>query len=150
MENTFWNLQERIEAAFHAGEYETVMKLAEEHLRLAESFKKNWNYGNVIHKNHIVLGRVALRQGNIAQAQEHLRQAGKTPGSPQLSTFGPNMTLAKELLEQGEREIVLEYFELCKKFWWWSFRVVPIHTWKKAIKRGTIPDFGANLLYSFF
>jgi hypothetical protein len=27
------------------------------------------------------------------------------------------MSLAKELLENGQREPVLQYFELCRKFW---------------------------------
>ena len=43
--------------------------------------------------------------------------AGATPGSPQLDSFGPNMTLAKELLEKGQPDVVLHYFALCKNFW---------------------------------
>jgi len=30
------------------------------------------------------------------------------------------MTLAKDLLEKGERDVVLEYFMLCRKFWKWT------------------------------
>jgi len=33
------------------------------------------------------------------------------------NSFGPNVSLAKDLLEKGERDTVVEYFEACKKFW---------------------------------
>ena len=39
------------------------------------------------------------------------------PGSPQLNSFGPIMSLAEELLEQGEPDTVLEFFAECRKFW---------------------------------
>jgi len=31
--------------------------------------------------------------------------------------FGPNVSLAKDLIEKGERDTVVEYFEACRKFW---------------------------------
>jgi hypothetical protein len=71
--------------------------------------------------------------------------AGKTPGSPQLNSFGPNMALAKDLLEKSETEIVFEYFELCSKFW--KDRRGQLEQWTKEIKNGHVPDFGANLVY---
>ncbi len=49
--------------------------------------------------------------------KKYLIAAGKSPGSPQMDSFGPNMTLAKDLLEKGERDAVLEYFMRCRKFW---------------------------------
>jgi hypothetical protein len=65
-------------------------------------------------------------------------------GGGTLSSFGPNMTLAKELLEKGESATVLQYFELCRKFWTFSNRMDP---WIEAIHKGQVPDFGANLNY---
>jgi hypothetical protein len=65
----------------------------------------------------MVLGLVALRQGSVANAKQYLLESGKTTGSPQLDSFGPDFTLAKELLQKGERETVLEYLSLCRKFW---------------------------------
>lgn len=61
-----------------------------------------WNSGNRIHHGNLILGRIALTQGDVAEAKTRLLAAGKTPGSPQLNSFGPNMMLAKELLELGE------------------------------------------------
>jgi hypothetical protein len=53
------------------------------------------------------------------------------------------MALAKELLEKGEPEIVLEYFELCSKFW----RNGKLDQWTNEVRKGNDPDFGANLVY---
>ncbi len=79
--------------------------------------EKDWNYGNVIHDANLILGRVALKKGNIEKTKHYLLEAGKTPGSPQLNSFGPSFTLAHELLEKGEKITVLEYLDLIGKFW---------------------------------
>ena len=55
------------------------------------------------------------------------------------------MSLAKDLLEKGERDVVLEYFEACRKFW--KMGEDDLDKWSKEVKAGTIPDFGANLVY---
>jgi len=106
--------------------------------------KDNWNYGNAIHHGHIILGRIALLSGNLVEARKQLIEAGETPGSPQLDSFGPNMTLAKELLEKGERESVIKYFQLCANFW--TNRTQLKH-WTAIVRERGIPDFGANLAY---
>ena len=41
--------------------------------------------------------------GDSLAAGKYLVEAAHTPGSPQLNSFGPNVTLAKELLEMGLR-----------------------------------------------
>lgn len=64
-------------------------------------------------------------------------------GAPTLNSFGPNMSLAKELLERGEREVVLEFFELCRTFW--ECEEGRLDTWSDDVRRGEIPNFGANL-----
>jgi hypothetical protein len=55
------------------------------------------------------------------------------------------MSLAKDLLEQGEEEVVLEYFELCRAFW--EMHRGRLDEWTSTVKNGSIPDFGANLVY---
>jgi len=57
------------------------------------------------HKGNILVGRVELRNGNLTSAKEHLLAAGRVNGGATLSSFGPNMSLAKELLEKGERDV---------------------------------------------
>ena len=86
-------------------------------LRLAEVEPDNWDYGNAVHKAHIMLGRVALARGDLDLAGVELIASARTPGSPQLASFGPNMQLALELLQAGRKDAVLEYFRLCDQFW---------------------------------
>jgi len=38
-----------------------------------------------------------LKEGKVEDAKHYLLEAGKTPGSPQLNSFGPDMSLAEEL-----------------------------------------------------
>lgn len=130
-----------------SGSLEMAKERGEELLALAPSYTTSWNYGNAIHKGHLILGRIALRQGDHYQAIEHLLAAGKTPGSPQLDTFGPNMTLAKELLEVGERDAVLAFIKLCQNFWESEFAQDSPYLWSEQIMHGELPDFGAHLDY---
>jgi len=120
-------------------------ELAEELLHLSSVQPKDWNYGNAVHFGNMVLGQVALRQGNIEQAEEYLLKSAATDGSPQLNTFGPNMSLAKDLLVSGSSDAVLEYFELCSKFWEMSRDRLEV--WSLQVQEGKTPDFGANLFY---
>lgn len=131
--------------AYEAGDIGKAQQYASELLQFAPQFKGNWNYGNTVHKANIVLGRISLQSGDVSGASRYLLATGATPGSPQLDSFGPNMTLAKELLEKGEREAVLSYFESCSKFW--KMGGSKLDAWTATVKGGGIPDFGANLLY---
>jgi len=56
------------------------------------------------------------------------------------------MTLAKLLLEAGEHDVVLQYFELCGVFWKHD---IPgsLPAWTADVREGRIPDFRGNLLY---
>lgn len=56
------------------------------------------------------------------------------------------MTLANELLEKNEREVVLEYFKLCRTFWK-LHKDDKLKLWVEQVTSGKTPDFGANLYY---
>ena len=144
-EERFYALGAAARSAFEAGEREKAQQYATELLQTASKYPKDWNYGNAVLEGNIVLGRIALQRGDIAGAKEHLLAAGQTPGSPQLDSFGPNMTLAKELLEKGERDTVLGYLQSCAKFW--KMAGNNLQAWAATIKGGGIPDFGAHLYY---
>ena len=100
-------------------------------------------YGNATHVGNLVLGRLALLGGDVARAKEHLLAAGRVPGSSTLMSFGPNMLLASELIEKGERDAAVEYLDLCAKFW--QREGGKIEGWKAVIKDGGMPNFGASL-----
>lgn len=118
---------------------------AERSLRRAPELDASWKYGNMLHHAQLILGRVAVRQGDVAKASEHLLEAAHVPPSPQLRSFGPNMALAKELLELGETSVVLEYLTLCERFW--ELGHPRLEEWKAALREGKTPAFGPNLLY---
>jgi hypothetical protein len=135
-------------AALDVGELQRAQSIAQQLLELVPKLKADprlsWSVDGVVHHSQLILGRVALRQGNLEAAKAHLLDAARVSGGGSLSSFGPNMTLAKELLEKGESAAVLEYFELCRKFWSFSNRLDP---WIDAIHKGQMPNFGANLNY---
>jgi hypothetical protein len=141
----FYALDDAAKESFNVGKIEDANNYARELLKIAPNFQRNWNYGNAIQDGNLVLGRIAARNGQIEEAKNYLLEAGKSPGSPQMDSFGPNMSLAKDLLEKGERDTVLQYFELCRKFWDDDFG--KMDEWSQAVKAGKIPDFGANLVY---
>jgi hypothetical protein len=106
--------------SIEAGDIPPGMRAEAEQLLVATEKKKDWNQGNVIFSVNQALGRIALKEGRILDARRHLRAAGKTPGSPQLDSFGPEFVLARELLERGateDRETVLAFLKDVERFW---------------------------------
>lgn len=132
-------LPQLAEAARRAGEDQKARNYAEELLALAVQLPQDWNYGNAIHEGNRVLGHVALRSGDIDSAKSFLLKAGDTPGSPQLNTFGPSLTLAAELLAKGERETVLQYLRSCSRFWRGS-KSDALNRWIAEIEAGATPQ----------
>lgn len=135
-------LRELGTSAFQAGNIEKATAYAEEML---EGNAEDWNHGNRIHFGNLILGRIALLEGNTEEAKSRLVAAGETPGSPQLDSFGPDMTLAWELLKQGEAETVLKYLSLCSDFW--ALGRSNLKDWIAQIKNGETPEFGGNLMF---
>ena len=135
-------LADAAEVAFVSGAIEAARKHANE--LLATAVPGRWDHGNAVHHGNTVLGRIALRDGDLEAARRHLL-ASAAEGSPQLDSFGPDMDLAKELLEKGERQAVLAYFDSCEKFW--ELGKERLADWRALVNAGRMPDFGANLSY---
>jgi TonB family protein len=136
----FYKLNGLAVKAAQLGFNDKAKTYAVESLAAAEQHAKDWNYGNAIHDGHMVL---ALRNNDVPTAREELIKAGQTPGSPQLNSFGPNMALANELLQKGERNTVLEYFGLCRKFW--KTGAPQLDSWSETVRNVQTPAFGGNL-----
>ena len=102
-----------------------------------EMINDNNDNSQATHVAHIVLGRIALREGNILSAVDHLLCAGRVNGSPRLCSYGPMMKLAQDLLESGERDAVIQYLTDCKTFWESGKRKLP--KWIREIKNGKTP-----------
>lgn len=139
------HLESVAESAISAGNLSMADSLAE---RIV-AYGDKGGFGSrddAIHHGHLLLGRVALRRRDIESAKHHLLAAAAVTGSPGLDSFGPNMLLAKELLEIGEREVVLDYFARISQFWKGGCDG-SLDDWAAVIRRGEVPQFGANLSY---
>ena len=136
----FFLLADLARAALMANQYENATGYA--NAMLAED-SPDRNSGDHIHHGNLVLGRIALAEGDIEEAKRRLIAAGKTTGSPSLNSFGPKMMLAKELLQKGEKEVVLEYFRLCARFW--EMGQDRLEEWSDLVQANRVPDFGGSL-----
>jgi hypothetical protein len=123
--------------AFDAGRLDDARRYADELLAGIGTHERSWNTGNLIHDAHTTLGRVALRAGDVTAAKTHLLAAGKTPGSPQLNSFGPDFSLAAELLATGERTTVDTYLAEVGAFW--ETGTAQITNWRAQLARGETP-----------
>ncbi|HVH44036.1 MAG TPA: hypothetical protein VM925_16915 [Labilithrix sp.] len=121
-------------AAVLAEDWNRVRETAARVLVDNETCKRTFQYGNAIHWANIALGWAALAHDELAAASEYLVRAGKTPGSPQLNSFGPDRDLARALLERDERIAVLAYLGDCARFWAGNEGL--LDGWRTAIERG--------------
>lgn len=135
----FYRLVDVAEVALEACEFDKARAFAHELLEIAPRYESNWNYGNAIHAGNLVLGRLALQAGNLQKAGEYLLRAGETRGSPQLNSFGPDMRLAKELLENDQRDVVVKYLDLCSRFW--EMGQDRLRSWRRDVEQGRVPEF---------
>jgi hypothetical protein len=104
------------EALLEAGELAAADSVAARELeRTADS---DLFYGaNAHYDMNQVRGQVALRRGRTEEAVAYLHRAAETRGSPQLATFGPQLRLARELLEAGHAEAVRAFLMSVRGFW---------------------------------
>ncbi len=123
---------------FNIGNLELAAARAQDCLTIAKN-DSDPNHGGALHFGNIVLGRIALKNGDIEEAKRRLLAAGNTTSTPVLMSFGPNWDLAEDLLAKGEQETVLSYIELCRKFW--QSGAARLDTWSAAIRSGGTPAF---------
>jgi len=129
--------------SFKLGDAEDARIFASNLFALLPQFTNDWDYGNAVQNANLVYGRIAVKDGRIEDAKRYLLAAGNSPGSPQMNSFGPNMSLAKDLLDKGERDVVLKYFELCRRFW--KMDRGRLDKWSQEVRDGETPDFGVSL-----
>jgi hypothetical protein len=105
--------------ALRAGDLEGAAAAATRRLlELAgEVGEDDWNYGNLVHWGHIIRGHVRLRKEDLPGAAAELVAAGRSPGSPQLDSFGPDLCLVWMLLKRGADAAVLAYLHDISRFW---------------------------------
>jgi len=122
--------------AYEAGDYAKAEAYAQEVLAAADREPK-WPQGTARHYGHSVLGLMALRDGRVEEAKEHLRLSGLVAEDGTLGSFGPDVLLARELLQRGEKAAVLAFLEACRAFW--SGENGRLALWKQMIEEGKQP-----------
>jgi beta-lactamase regulating signal transducer with metallopeptidase domain/ankyrin repeat protein/tetratricopeptide (TPR) repeat protein len=130
----FYALESVTKAALNAGDTNKAGQYAREFLQKAPQFSKNWNYGNAIYTGNSILGQIALSQRDVISAKAYLQAAGDSPGSPTLDSFGPDLTLARQLLSKGGKVAVSMFLSKIAKFW--TGHQNEIRDWQKAIQDG--------------
>jgi hypothetical protein len=134
----FYSLDDLVKAAYQANDFATATTLAKEYLDLAATYRCNWNYGNAIHDANGYLGLMSLKAGDRGAAAVYLIAAGKSSGSPQLNSFGPDLGLANELLKAGDVEPVKAYLKDIERFW--SMDNGRVAEWLTSIEKGETPE----------
>lgn len=134
-------LGEAAKQSLAAGQTAEAQKYAQEALDLLASARGNPAVGDVSHSARQVLGRLALREGRVDEAKRQLMESVASPG-PRLSDYGPRLGLARELLQKGERQTVLDYFKACGRFW----NRARLAEWSREINEGKTPEFPENML----
>ena len=142
-----YRLKKLVKAAFAAGDMKKAGLYANKLLEAGMKPGYEKRRGTALHQGNLILGRIALKQGKKESAKAFLIKAGRMPGGATFGGFGPNMALAKELLEAGEQAVVIEYLQICKKFWPYDRKKGKLDRWIKTIRAGKIPKFGGNLVY---
>ena len=128
--------------AFVAGDHRKARSHAEAMLAAIPPKPRG---GKFIHYGNLVLGRIALSEGDLEEAGARLLAAGRMQGAPLRTFRGPDMALAKALLERGEPQVVLRYLELCLDIW--ERGQEDLRDWIVLIEAGRIPDFDRNFLF---
>jgi tetratricopeptide (TPR) repeat protein len=121
-------------AAFDAGEIHKARFYAEELIARGrqpwEINTRNNNFvrGRFLHQGNLILGRLALAEGDREEAKRRLMLA-----------------ITPHLLHAGERDCVVQFFQQCAPLWITGRDVLA--RWIADVQNGKMPNFGANLTY---
>jgi hypothetical protein len=120
------------DAAFKLGDFQGAAELARIHLRGKDH--------TATQRANTILGRIALRSGDLDRARRHLLDSSRPEAGKDVALAGPSMVLARELLEEGDDEAVLQYMDNCLSLWPRGENVLQI--WMDDVRNGRMPKFG--------
>jgi tetratricopeptide (TPR) repeat protein len=135
LEGGHGHLAEIAKAASRAGDHERARATAARILAEASTDDPD----AYRHHARAVLGRVMLARGDVAGAIEQLaRSLDDVEYFAAGLVLGPDLTLARDLLNAGEQGAVIEYLDGCIERAW--PHADDVELWKAAIARGEIPS----------
>src|SRR5262245_28563327 len=130
-------LRGQMEEAFWDGKMDEAESKARELLALAARNTNDPEYGNAVFFANLSLGHVMLRRGEKRQAAGYLLAASNAPPTDELRYRDIYMTLARQLVDLGEREAVAEFLDRCGQF---NYRGKDLTEWATQIRKGINPD----------
>ena len=130
----FEHVKYAAEICFLAGSYQDSRLFTQQIKDNIDSFNYTTK-GGMLHEYHTLMGRHMVREGNLEEAKQHLMLSIDLSPSAVMQSFGPNMSLALDLLLQGEKVTVLAYLNGCARFW----EKEPIEIWKTKINDNKVP-----------
>jgi hypothetical protein len=152
--------QKLTRTAFWAVEYRQAKTYAREWLETAQQMESSpapatqnqrhtraADRGHAIHDANMILGEIALSEGRTKEATGFLIEAGKVTNGWTLTSYGPDLTLVNDLLNLGESQAVLTFFDECDVFW--TTGRDRLAQWRKAVQAGQKPDFGSGFHFRF-
>ena len=125
-------------AAYMLGSYDKARDLAEEMKALPSEYARSWNDGNLIYYSNWISGMLELDAGFVQASKHYLVLSGECGGSPQLNSFGPNMRLAKRLLNEGEADVFLAFLDSIEIFWKSGGNWITV--WRSQIANNRMPN----------
>jgi hypothetical protein len=130
-------LRDQMEEAFWGGKIDEAESKARELLTLASRSANDPEYGNAVFFANSSLGHIMLRRGASRQAAGHLLAASNAPPTDDLRYGYIDMTLARQLVDWGERGAVAQFLDRCAKF---NYRSKDLIEWASQIRKGINPD----------
>jgi hypothetical protein len=122
------------QTAFKVGNFSGAAQLAKMDLLNSDTA--------LVQRANTLLGRVALRSDDLVSAAGYLLDSARVQTPKYGFTFSPPMVLAKELLEKGKRDVVLQYLENCLTIW--PRGETTLQIWIDDIKADRMPNFGST------
>jgi hypothetical protein len=130
-------LTSQLEPAYlnHADAQQTEARARE--LLALTAHKRDADYGTSVFLAHMALGEAAFARGQKAEAVRHLLAASEAPSTEFLRYSQIDMSLARELVDAGEREAVATFLERCAKF---NRAERQLGNWAGQIRKGLNPN----------
>jgi hypothetical protein len=109
---------------------------ARELLGAASRHEGTWRYDDAVHHGNTVLGMVALRRGDVRAATDRLIASAQVGRDGSRGPLTLSLDLAGALLRANERDAVMQYLALCKKF----SSDPRLDQWIDDLKQGHVPN----------
>jgi hypothetical protein len=96
-------------------------------------------YGNTIYTANLILSQAALVKNDVPSAKHYLFEAAAAPNALTAEQVGLDTSVAQILLQRGERDAVMKYFEQGRHLW--PLGGAQITRWQNVIRAGRMPNF---------